>query len=210
MLNKYDFFFFDFDGVIVDTVELKADAFEELFKEYGDDVARKVRKHHLTHGGMSRYEKFKFYYKKFLRREITESDTRSLNHKFSGLVVEKVIKAPFIPGVIDFLDMCMEAGKDCFVVSATPEEELKHIVQAKGLSGYFKEIVGSPEKKDKNLACLLKKNEIDRDRAVFLGDAVNDLMAAQENGIHFVGINYFDGTRGYRDFVELIAKNIER
>ena len=204
--KSYDYFFFDFDGVIADTVNVKADAFGELFRKYGEEIAKKVREHHLAHGGMTRFEKFKYYYKEFLNKEITEEEIERLSKEFSSLVVKKVIEAPFIPGAQEFLDMCLEFKKVCFVVSATPDEEIKHIVDAKGLSKYFKEVVGSPKSKEENLKALIDKYSIDINKALYFGDAQSDLEAAQKNGVEFVGINYFDGSIGYKDFDEFIIK----
>ena len=49
--------FWDFDGVIKDSVAAKSDGFEKLFRPFGAEVARRVRQHHEAHGGVSRYEK---------------------------------------------------------------------------------------------------------------------------------------------------------
>ena len=57
---------FDFDGVIVQSLEAKSEAFRMLYNEYGNDIAKKVVKHHQKNGGISRYEKFKHYHKKYL------------------------------------------------------------------------------------------------------------------------------------------------
>ena len=54
-------FIFDFDGVLVDSVDIKTNAFKALFMEYGDDVVRKVVKFHLQNGGVSRLEKNKVH-----------------------------------------------------------------------------------------------------------------------------------------------------
>ena len=53
--------FWDFDGVIKDSVEVKAAAFERLFLPYGAEIARRVRQHHEAHGGMSRFDKVPLY-----------------------------------------------------------------------------------------------------------------------------------------------------
>ena len=46
--------FWDFDGVIKDSVEVKTHAFEYLFPDGDADFLRKVRMHHEANGGMSR------------------------------------------------------------------------------------------------------------------------------------------------------------
>ena len=60
-LESYKFVFLDFDGVIKDSVEVKADAFEQLFSSYGEDIVKRLRIHHEANGGVSRYEKLPLY-----------------------------------------------------------------------------------------------------------------------------------------------------
>ena len=63
---------FDFDGVIAESVQVKTDAFVELYKQYGSNILEKVIKHHEGNGGMSRFEKIKFYHESFLNKTITD------------------------------------------------------------------------------------------------------------------------------------------
>ena len=59
---NYKAYFFDFDGVLADSVEVKTLAFAKLFEEFGAGIQEKVVAHHRNHGGMSRYDKFRHYY----------------------------------------------------------------------------------------------------------------------------------------------------
>lgn len=49
--------FWDFDGVIKESVEIKTIAFIGLFEEFGSEVYNRVREHHIANGGMSRLKK---------------------------------------------------------------------------------------------------------------------------------------------------------
>ena len=42
---------FDFDGVLVESVSIKAKAFEKMYLPYGVEMARRVVNHHLFRGG---------------------------------------------------------------------------------------------------------------------------------------------------------------
>ena len=61
--DKYDLIFWDFDGVIKESVSVKTDAYLELFRPYGSDVCKQVKNHHLANGGMSRFDKIPLYLK---------------------------------------------------------------------------------------------------------------------------------------------------
>jgi beta-phosphoglucomutase-like phosphatase (HAD superfamily) len=53
--------FWDFDGVIKESVGVKTEAYTRLFEPFGAAVAARVREHHEAHGGMSRFEKLPLY-----------------------------------------------------------------------------------------------------------------------------------------------------
>jgi len=57
---------FDFDGVIVESVQVKTDAFAEIYNPFGKEIVQKVVKHHKANGGISRFEKFELYHRNFL------------------------------------------------------------------------------------------------------------------------------------------------
>ena len=43
MLKLIDNYFFDFDGVIKDSVDCKTEAFESMYSKYGNQIAEKVK-----------------------------------------------------------------------------------------------------------------------------------------------------------------------
>ena len=82
---------FDFDGVLVESVEVKTRAFARLFNTEGPDAVRKILDYHLENGGVSRFEKFKTIYRSILKRPLSEEQFRSLCERFSELVVDEVV-----------------------------------------------------------------------------------------------------------------------
>lgn len=187
-ISKYKAFFFDFDGVIVDSIHIKTEAFGELFRRYGNKIKRKVMDYHCNNGGVSRYEKFRYYYKHLLKKPINEGMLRQLDREYSGLVFSKVIGAAYIKGVEKFIKELNRRGKLCFVISATPQKEIRRIVKTRNLKYFFKDTVGSPKDKTSNLKWLLRKYRIDPADAVYFGDAKSDYEAARSEGVDFVGV----------------------
>ena len=51
--------FFDFDGVILESVSIKGDVFQKLFADYPEHLAE-ILNYHLENGGVSRYDKFEY------------------------------------------------------------------------------------------------------------------------------------------------------
>ena len=184
---KYKTFFFDFDGVLADSVEVKTDAFAKLFKNFGEDIVSKVIMHHETNAGMTRREKFKFYYKEFLKTSISSKELNNLCNQFSKLVVKKVIKSPNINYAGAFLEKWSNKI-NCFIVSATPSDEIIVIAEKREIKHYFIEILGSSKTKTQNLQYLIKKYNIIPQEALFFGDAINDYNAAKNCNVNFIGI----------------------
>ncbi len=178
----------DFDGVLADSVEVKTNAFAELYRPYGANVVSRVVDHHRNNGGMSRYEKFRHYHKEFLGQMINDDMVDELSNAFSALVVEKVIAAPDIGGAKDFLNHYCNNDRVCVVNSATPTLEMHDIVKGRGLSGYFDAVYGSPNSKKDNLIDIAKRFSVSLNDGVFFGDAASDFNAANALGMDFIGI----------------------
>ncbi len=179
---------FDFDGVIADSVDIKTRAFAYLFKEYPQSVRDEVVKYHLENGGKSRYVKFKYYYENILKKEYTDETGEKLAAEFSEFVFEEVVRCPYIKGAIEFIENNHE-NYYFFIVSGTPDGEIKAIAEKRGISKYFKEVLGTPAKKDEWVRYILHKYNLLPDETVFIGDAYDDYKGASENGCRFIGVN---------------------
>jgi HAD superfamily hydrolase (TIGR01549 family) len=175
----------DFDGVILESVAVKGEAFRDLFAFAPGHTDEIVAFHH-DHGGMSRFEKFRYIYKNILKEELTDSQFQLLSDRFSSLVLKKILTVPFVNGAESFLHR-FHPEIPLYIVSATPQEELAYIVAQRGLTHYFRRVLGSPESKEKNIALILKEDGLDPGSVVFVGDALNDWQAARSAGIRFIG-----------------------
>lgn len=180
--------FFDFDGVIADSVQVKTTAFGQLFQPYGEKIVKQVIDFHLANGGMPRYQKFIYYYKELLGRKIEDQELKTLGEQFSALVLDGVIAAELIPGALESVQTLKEQQIPAFVVSGTPHDEMQIVVQKKGLAAYFTEVHGSPPTKTEIVSALLEKYALQAAQCLFIGDALADLKAAQNCGTAFLGI----------------------
>ncbi len=185
--KKYSAFFFDFDGVLADSVDVKTRAFAKLFESYGQDFVSRVVDHHRKNGGMTRIDKFHHYYREFLGKPLGEDELKRLCGDFSRLVVDEVAAAPEIPGSEDFLKQWYQK-LPCFIVSATPDEEILKIISQRGLETYFREILGSSRSKLENVEFILEKYGLNPVECLFFGDAESDYRAAKVCKVAFVGI----------------------
>ena len=183
-LTKYDLIFWDFDGVIKESVSVKTDAYIELFSPYGIDVCKQVRKHHLANGGMSRYDKIPLYLK-WAGLKQNDADVENFCSKFSSIVKDKVIASAWVPGVEEFLQN-NKKNHTFILVSATPQGELEEICKSLKLTEVFCKIYGAPASKSKSINISMRHYEVDNSSCIMIGDALADIDASQDNNIDFI------------------------
>ena len=208
-MKDIDAIFLDFDGVILESVDIKGWAFGKLFEDYPEHVDEIVAFHHAN-GGMSRFDKFRFIYKEMLKEPLFNKKFEELCNRFSKLVYERVLKCDFVPGALEFLKKYHKIFH-LFVISGTPHEEINRIVIDKGLSSFFEGVFGSPATKSYWAQKIIKEKKWDANKILFIGDAMSDYSAAFENNIRFVarvtdGKDIFEGEKinwRIRDFFEL-------
>ncbi len=176
---------FDFDGVILDSLDVKTQAFYDMYLPYGKEIAERVKKHHLDNGGISRFEKFKLYHEEWLGIPTDESKIYELANEYSKQVFQGVINAPEVEGIRTFLDFALNKYK-MWIITGTPTDEIQKIVRAKKLDKYFVACYGSPEKKTFWTAKILQEEHLNPNEVIFVGDALADYEAASTHHTHFV------------------------
>ena len=176
---------FDFDGVIAESSEIKTSAFCKLFEQEGEGVAEEAVRHHLQNEGVSRYEKFMYIYKNIIKKPLTANASRNLGKRFSSLVVQNVVEAPFVKGAREFMESNQSRYK-FFIVSGTPSAEMRQIAKKKNITRFFEAIYGSPTRKKDAVAEILKKEKINSQNAVYVGDSMSDYKAAADNSVFFI------------------------
>ena len=185
--SEFDALLFDFDGVILESTDIKTAAFVALYAEYGPHVAESVRSYHLAHGGVSRFEKFRYFDTELLGRPTpSAARERELGERFVALAFEAVLAAPLVAGIAAVLAY-YRTRVPMYVISGTPQDELEQIVAARGLLPDFIEVRGSPIDKATHIAAVLAAHGHRAAHVLMLGDALTDYEAARANGTLFLG-----------------------
>jgi phosphoglycolate phosphatase-like HAD superfamily hydrolase len=177
---------FDFDGVILESADVKTDAFAELYADHGPEVVARVREHHLANLGISRFKKFAWIAEHVLRRPHSEADGHHLGERFSALALAKVLSCPFVPGAEAALAALGSRGLPMFVASGTPGEELQMIVERRGLAPTFRAVHGAPREKPDVLREVMAGLGVGPAQLLFIGDGMSDYRAAQNTGVAFL------------------------
>jgi len=183
--SRYRHVFFDFDGVIKESVSLKEEAFCELFLPFGLIVAEQVRQHHRANGGMSRFEKIPHYFRKFAGAEPSAAQLEDALKRFETLVFRKVVDCPWVPGARELV-LCNPWQQCFYLVTATPKEEIDRILAQIGLVHVFERVAGSPAEKAGAIGTAIREEKLPPRACVMVGDSGADYDAARQNGIDFV------------------------
>ena len=91
-----------------------------------------------------------------------------------------------------------------WIVSATPTDEIRKIVQARNMSRYFKGVWGSPELKSSIVSRLIQTEKLNNNETIFFGDAMADYHAAEKNNINFLLRETSDNYDMFKKFHQLI------
>lgn len=197
---------FDFDGIILESVDVKGWAFQKLFEDHPQHIDQ-IREFHYANGGMPRFDKFRHIYKEFLREPLTDEKFQDLCRTFAALVFDRVLACDFVPGAREVLEK-YHGQLLLFVVTGAPHEEIKQIVAARGLQHYFAGVFGSPTSKSVWTRTILERWGIAPSEVFWVGDALSDLQAARDNQVMFVGRTYPDRNDFSQQKVDYLIKDL--
>lgn len=184
LIRQPKLIFWDFDGVIKESIEVKTLAFVKLFEPFGAEVAERVREHHMANGGMSRFDKLPIYLR-WAGEEPSQFRVSEYCERFGQLVLQGVIDAPWVPGVESYLRS--NPYRQTFVlVSATPQDELEQILHALHLSECFTGVFGAPTRKHDAIRETLAAHRLAANACLMIGDARADIEAAEANQVPFM------------------------
>ena len=176
---------FDFDGVILESGDVKTEAFVELFAEHGAEVQTRVRQHHLDNLGVSRFKKFAWIHEHVLRTPLSDAESKALGEKFSALALDRVLTSPFVLGAREALQSLVPRFP-LFVASGTPQGELDMIVARRELGPLFREVHGTPLEKPEILRGIMERYCVAPREILFVGDGSSDHAAATATGVEFL------------------------
>lgn len=177
---------FDFDGVLVESTDVKTEAFAALYHQYGDEVVRKTVAYHLEHAGISRYVKFRHLHQTLLGITLSDAEVASLGEQFSRLVIDAVVAAPWVPGSREFVEKYCET-LPLFIASGTPDDELRTIVARRGMKRFFRSTHGVPATKGEIVRAIVRQHGFESRHVLMIGDATADLEGARIGGLRFLG-----------------------
>jgi phosphoglycolate phosphatase-like HAD superfamily hydrolase len=180
---------FDFDGVILDSIPVKTEAFRKLLTNFPKDKVDKLVEFHLKNAGMSRYKKIEYFFTHIINESITNKDVLKYAEIYSQITKEELAQKKYL--IKDSLDFIRENYKNynMHIASGADEKDLRYICHKLRLEEYFLSINGSPKVKGEIVKDILYQYKYKFDETILIGDSINDAEAATVNGIDFYGYN---------------------
>lgn len=172
---------FDFDGVILNSHNIKTRAFYEIFYPYGKKIANQAKAYHEKNQGISRYIKFRDIFKKFLKKKINKNEIRVLDFKFKKICFNKILKLKIPTLLIKFFKN-KKKNYNFFISTGTPQKEIEKILRIKKIYKYFKGVYGYPSSKIQHIKRIIKNKK----NTLFIGDALEDYYSAKYMKINFI------------------------
>ncbi|XDD45058.1 HAD family hydrolase [Leptospira sp. WS39.C2] len=183
-LNQYKIIFWDFDGVIKDSVHIKTKAYLDLFPKADAVIKGKIKDHHLRNGGISRFVKIPLYLE-WNEIEVSDENISKYLAEFANIVTNAVIQSDWIPGVEAVISQKLK-NQVFVIVTGTPQNEIESIVEKLNIADKFDKIFGSPAEKSEVIKSSLIHYPINPKDALMIGDSESDFKAAYQNGIDFL------------------------
>lgn len=179
--------FFDFDGVIMDSMHLKLDAYCEALKRYQfkrTDIDKLMRRYM----GQSRKRILSFLVRDLSGIEWSKEEHREALDIFNRCDEASRSKMTFMPGSLDFLKKHTSFFYTA-VVTGTPQYAIDKTIHHFQLTSYFDCVKGSPETKVNILSKLLTTTGYAAQECLFIGDGRTDQVAADAHNMPFVGMD---------------------
>jgi phosphoglycolate phosphatase-like HAD superfamily hydrolase len=172
----YKTFIFDFDGVILDSNNIKKNAIRESVNSILSlKKTNEFVDYFVSLNGVPREEKIaKFVPKKHYEYVLT---------KYESIIDIKLQSANLIPGVKDFIGRLSKLKQNMIILSGGAQTEVLQLLKDRGLSDKFSGVYGGPKNKEENLKGLILDEPV-----LYFGDSEIDYLVSRNNGYDFVFI----------------------
>ena len=178
---------FDFDGTLVDSNEIKREAFFTVSDHLSSSQKIMFEILNMTDLG-DRYDIFNRYSKRLNEEFKFLIDEDFLVEKYSAICEENVSLAESILGFDSLLNYLKKTDIKVIISSSTPTITLKKIIINRKIDHFFDHIYGSPESKVEHIKKVIKDYNINPKEILYVGDSEVDMQASVISGSFFIGV----------------------
>lgn len=183
---KFDALILDSDGVLIDSVSKKIDAFRQWVRSYMPEHEDEFISYHIGVYGIGRAEQLKYFFDCIARIEVDE-ELFSREMARLGEIINRCMANPvWRKDSNEFVKYCFNKGVPLYIVSGSPQSDLVSTYTKLGAKDLFREMIGSPTSKKDGIKVLLDKYRHNPGRVLYIGDATADSLAAEQAGVVFI------------------------
>ena len=186
-LSEYTLYIFDFDLTLADTRRTAELAYKSAFAACGAYYDNNKLFDFLS-------ESLEMTYSKIQHPSI---GVKEFIHIFDKKIHEYIqTTTALYQDAIDFISMLLGKGKELAIVTNKDRESIQMILKKYKLSDLFlslvcaEDVVNKKPNKEPIANCLRETNHLPTE-AVYFGDALNDLICAQNAGVDFIYVNRY-------------------
>jgi phosphoglycolate phosphatase-like HAD superfamily hydrolase len=173
-VEKYHSFIFDFDGVILDSNNIKKIAISKSVVDVlSVTQAKEFVKYFVNFNGIPREVK--------IRKYIPKDQYKKVLNRYENIIGKELKSAELVPGVFNFIQRLSDLNKKMFVLSGGTQSEVYSLLKDKRLSGKFDMICGGPNNKEENMQSLSLEHPV-----LYFGDSEVDYLIAKKYGFDFI------------------------
>jgi phosphoglycolate phosphatase-like HAD superfamily hydrolase len=185
---------FDWDGTLVNTLDVKIHNAGRLFQQVFEISPEKVEYAYRVHSGVPRRQLFDSILADFNFTPLNDDLFLTLSRSFSDMN-RAVLKDRSQTGLVPIdtpkiLIHLTQTGCLLYVSSSADTQEIREMAAVLGLADYFNgsggEIFGSRpgfNKGSQHVDYICTKNQLNKDELIFIGDDLADIRLGKEAGV---------------------------
>ena len=184
---------FDFDGTLVDSNEIKREAFFAIARPW-DSSGEVVAAVFERWPGANRYEKTRRIAEDLIDRRLLPTDSTledwavRLADDYTARCEAAIARCAEMPGATAVMEKLSGMGLLLFVNSATPVFPLQRLTKLRNWDHFFHSVYGAEATKAENLLSIAKASGAECTEMVHVGDQLDDQRGAEQFGCHFVAM----------------------
>lgn len=198
-MKKYSHFFFDCDGVVLNSNHIKTKTFFKVALKYGEDKAAELESYHVSNGGISRYKKFKFFLENIIKN-YNEIEYQNLLEEYGNLLKGSLIKADISKGIFQLKNYFPNTLSA--IISGSDEKELRWLFNKRNISNIFNYgIYGSPKSKYEIFDKIYSQFN-GSEKTLYFGDSKYDYLVSKNYEMDFIFISEWTELDNWENFTQ--------
>ena len=196
---------FDFDGTLVDSTAIKHQGYYAALEDWPS--ALRLLEEILASPPGDRYAVFRLLARRLATETAIDAELLARNWaaRYTEFCDRAISVAPEIGGAASACSTLLANGFSLYVNSATPEIDLRMIVNRRGMSHWFDGVYGGPCSKVENLSHILITTGVLPAQCVVVGDGKDDYAAAKQCNCVFLPVNQFGAPQDLYGLPDIIT-----